>query len=337
MHVNNIDNKQYATLWASLNERLGLIETQHGLGAALQALHDQQCAAGFVRDDLGALNRFRFDHPHDDGRFFSVQYNPRRAQRYAGAGRAEPPPGWESVNGGCFLCRENIAWQQNGVELGYDVRTGGDDYFAVMNPYPLMPCHSVLVARHHVPQAFPFANPSRDMHRTVHDLLSLAERLPGFIGFYNGQGAGASIAGHLHFQFFRRPDGYGLFALESAMRLSSNPGYPLNALHWRGTAQQVASQAGDWLCRWVERLPLGAQPSANIIATVAEPGSEVEVFVVPRDQLRAHAPGMSGAVGGLEVLGELVFSTQREWDQLERRQIDYFTIENMLSAVSVAS
>ncbi|MDH3714183.1 MAG: DUF4922 domain-containing protein [Gammaproteobacteria bacterium] len=335
MHVNNIDNKEYETLWASLNQRLGAIETQHGLGAALQALHNQQCAAGFVRDDLGALNRFRFDHPHDEGRFFSVQYNPRRAQRYAGAGRSEPPQGWESVNGGCFLCRDNIAWQQCGIELGYDIRTGGNDYFAVMNPYPLMPCHTVLVAQQHVPQAWLFSNPPCDMRRTVHDLLSLAERLPGFVGFYNGQGAGASISGHLHFQFFRRPEGYGLFALESATRLPVNPGYPLNALHWRGDAQQVADQASDWLSRWVERLPPGAQPSANIIATVAEPASQVQVFVVPRDQQRTHAPGMSGAVGGLEVLGELVFSTEQEWDQLQRRQIDYFTIENMLSAVSV--
>ncbi len=50
-----------------------------------------------------------------------------------------------------------------------------------------------------------------------------------------------------------------------------------------------------------------------------------------------HAPGMSGAVGGLEVLGELVFSTEQEWQRVERNEINYFTIEEMLSAVSVAS
>jgi len=337
MNVNNFDKKEYAELWTALNRVLRAIELQHGLGTALQALRDQQCASGFVRDDLGELNRFRFDHPHGDGRFFSVQYNPRRAQRYGGAGRSEPPRGWEAINGGCFLCPENIGWQQQGIELGYDVRTGDNGYFAVMNPYPLMPCHCVLVAQQHVPQAAPFANPARDMRNIVHDLLSLAERLPGFVGFYNGQGAGASIAGHLHFQFFRRPENYGLFALESATHPAARSGYPLNVLHWQGDAQTAADQASDWLCQWIARLPPGAQPSANIIATVNEPSSDVQVFVVPRDQQRAHAPGMSGAVGGLEVLGELVFSTEQEWDRLASKQIDYFTIENVLSAVSVTS
>ena len=335
MHVNSVDKQQYEASWAALNRRLRGIERQHGLGAALQTLHEQQRAAGFVQDDLAALNRFRFDHPHDAARFFSVQFNPRRAQRYGGAGRIEPPPGWTAVNGGCFLCRDNIAWQQNGVELGYDVRVGKHDYYAVMNPYPVMPCHAVLVARRHVAQAWPFTHPTQAMERTVRDLLTLAARLPGFVGFYNGQGAGASIPGHLHFQFFRRPGDYGLFALEAATRVCVVHGYPLNAMHWCGSADAVAEQASAWLCRWLERLPAGTQPSANIIATRAETGADLQVFVVPRDQQRAHAPGMSGAVGGLEVLGELVFSTPQEWNRLMSKQIDYFTIENMLSAVSV--
>ena len=126
-----------------------------------------------------------------------------------------------------------------------------------------------------------------------------------------------------------------LFALEQVTRHTVSSGYPLNAIHWRGSAHEIAVQAGDWLSHWIERLPPEARPSANIIASTVELESELDVFVVPRDQQRAHAPGMSGAVGGLEVLGELVFSTDREWQQLEGNQIDYFTIENMLNAVSV--
>ena len=51
MHVNNIDKSQFDAAWQALNQRLGDIEAQHGLGAALQALYDQQRAAGFVRDE----------------------------------------------------------------------------------------------------------------------------------------------------------------------------------------------------------------------------------------------------------------------------------------------
>ncbi len=336
MTVNEIDKNTYTELWAALNERLAAVEADYGLGGALLALREQQRAAGFVREDLDALNRHRFEHPQQAGRFFSIQYNPRRAQRYAGIGRREPPAGVASLNGGCFLCRENIEWQQDGLQLGYDVRGLHRDYFALMNPYPLMPCHAVLVAREHVAQASPFAHPARELPRLALDLVSLAHRMPGFVGFYNGQGAGASIPGHLHFQFFRRPAGYGLFALESAVRPSTQvPGYPLNTLHWQGEIEAIAQQAGDWLCRWLKRLPADAQPSANLIASRSAADAETQIFVVPRDQRRMHAPGMKGAVGGLEVLGELVFSTEQEWDRVQRAEINYFTIESMLSAVSV--
>src|SRR5438874_8704995 len=115
--------KKYEADWASLNGTLRKIETAEGVPDVFRALHRQQLDIGFVQDDLSAVSRWRLRHPKRPDTAFIVQFNPRRAQRAAGAGRTTPPPGVRSINGGCFLCRENIRWQQRGIELGYDLRS----------------------------------------------------------------------------------------------------------------------------------------------------------------------------------------------------------------------
>ena len=49
----------------------------------------------------------------------------------------------------------------------------------------------------------------------------------------------------------------------------------------------------------------------------------------------SHSQEMGGAIGGLEVLGELVFSNDDEKHRLDLNEIDYHTVERILSAVSV--
>ncbi len=41
---------------------------------------------------------------------------------------------------------------------------------------------------------------------------------------------------------------------------------------------------------------------------------------------------MSGTIGGIEVLGEMVFSSEADGKRLERGEIDYHTVERILSA-----
>jgi hypothetical protein len=41
---------------------------------------------------------------------------------------------------------------------------------------------------------------------------------------------------------------------------------------------------------------------------------------------------MSGIIGGVEVLGEMVFSGEEDGKRLERGEIDYHTVERILSA-----
>ena len=99
--------------WSELNARLRETETGiGGLTAAFAELEIHQRETGFIKDDLSGVERHVFRHPDNPDRFFRVQYNPKRALRFDGSRVGTPPAGVDHVNGGCFLCRENIRWQQ---------------------------------------------------------------------------------------------------------------------------------------------------------------------------------------------------------------------------------
>ena len=74
--------------------------------------------------------------------------------------------------------------------------------------------------------------------------------------------------------------------------------------------------------------------SANIIATPDNHNPEnFHLYIVPRNRFYSHAPGMVGMIGGIEVLGEVVFSTEIEKQQLDTGRVDYKTVEQILAAV----
>lgn len=50
-------------------------------------------------------------------------------------------------------------------------------------------------------------------------------------------------------------------------------------------------------------------------------------------ELLSHAAGMDGTVGRLEILGELVFSTDGEKVRLDAGSVDYSTVAQILAAV----
>ena len=210
----------YENSWAELNSRLRQIEISGGgLDGALRELETHQKESGFIKADLGAVKRISYSPPENSSRFFRIQYNPERALRFNGSGFSSPPPGTSVRNGGCFLCRDNIRWQQQGTEMGYEINMGETGYYAWMNPFPLLPTHVVIATREHTSQDWPVSEKGNlDVSGLLHDLIELAWRMPGFIGFYNGVNAGASIPSHLHFQFFKRPREETEFPLESAAR-----------------------------------------------------------------------------------------------------------------------
>lgn len=338
MNVTSYNQNSYLERWRDLNGALEDIRLRRGLSEALDVLVAQQLDAGFIEDDLKAVRRFRIRDRHAPNREFTVQFNPRRAARHGGAGRALPPPGVHAVNGGCFLCSQNVAWQQRGLEVGFDLRLGNTDYCCYANPFPLMPVHVTVATREHVPQGWAGASRSHSpsLETLVEHVLSLADQLPGFVVFFNGPDAGASIPAHFHFQAFRRPAAQDALPLEQWHHTArpgelTVPGYPLTVACFEGDAADVVAPAAAWI-QSAERV-IGASDaaSANLIAT--RTGDRVRLFVAPRHRAFAFAPGFAGLVGGLEILGEIVLTTEREKELLDAGQFTYERIAGILAAV----
>jgi diadenosine tetraphosphate (Ap4A) HIT family hydrolase len=335
----------YEKHWHKLNDRLRAIESQTGdLRAVFAALNEHQIETGFLRNGQNAVERFSFCHPEFGSRCLRIQYNPSRAKRFRGAGIQTPPEQVASLHDGCFLCPDNIEWQQQCRQYGYDLEINGRQFIAWMNPFPILPGNLVVASREHTGQEWSlYPGGQREPAQIIADIVDLVARAPGYAGFYNGVNAGASNPGHLHYQLIRPPQGHGPFPLEveavaarseqqgnSRWRLGS---YPLESMHWHGAPGAIIENAADWVSRWADRQAEPESLTANIVAISDGHGPEVSLFFVPRDRQKSQAGGFAGKVGGLEVLGELIFTTSEEQEMLESGQLNYFSLEKVLSKV----
>ena len=335
----------YEKHWRKLNTQWHGLESRTGdLRAVFAALHAHQLETGFIQDGLKTVKRFSFCHPETGSRCLRIQFNPVRATRFRGAGIQSPPSSACSHHDGCFLCPENIHWQQQGRQFGYDLEINHQPFIAWMNPFPLLPRHLVLALREHVGQEWSLhASGQTEPGQIVADIVEMVSRAPGYAGFYNGVNAGASIPEHLHYQLFQPPQDHRQFPLEvEAMATrKAQPNlphwrlgqYPMESMHWHGEPGEITEQSTHWINRWAEHQERLPDLTANILATSEENNAEVSLFFVPRDRQKSQASGLSGKVGGLEVLGELVFSTPEEQDLLESGLLDYFSLEMFLAEV----
>lgn len=320
-----------------LQETLAETHRLHGLGSALRALNQQQLDTGFIRDALSDVKHYRFPGQSFAADHFRVQFNPARALRFGGVGPAVPPPGVAPVHGDCFLCEDNIRWQSGGLELGYRLPSPLGHLKAWMNPFPLAPNHVMLASVKHEEQHW-HGEPDR-LCELVDELIEVVGELPGWFGFFNGVGAGASIPGHLHYHLMPRSDLEGPFPLEQSFDAFGRQGwtesvYPLAYLHWRGTPGELKSRMSDWLRAWHERVERAA--TANIIVLHPADGRLIDLVFVPRHPSRSRAEGLNGVIGALETLGEIICSSPEELARIERGEINYDVIADMLSQVSIA-
>lgn len=320
----------YDTAWDELNAQLNRPAlARESLAPVMLELEQHHKLTGFIRDDLYDIQRFRYAQ---DGKHLRVQFNPRRLQRLECPSINQPPAGMTSVNDGCVLCRDNIRWQQQGKEVGYDIPGMARRYQAWMNPFPLLPCHVIVTSAEHLSQEWglhPAGTLSVD-HLLV-DLVSLAQRLPGFVGFYNGVDVGASIPAHRHYHFCRRPADTDRFPLELAPRDDTRfdgtdivDDYPLAVASWQGAADAVIDRALRWVRYWAGRnraqLPhLGA----NLVVTSDADTRGITLYFAPRDRRRSSSSHLAGMVGGLEVMGEVVLSSESEHEAIDNGEIDF--------------
>jgi hypothetical protein len=328
---------------------------KESLPNALALLFAQQLDVGFIRDDLKLMRCFKCHSQHDRRLYFLGQFNPVRADRLKGSGRIIPPPGVETKktrSAKCYLCADNVRWQSRGIQLYYELIVNGNPYHALVNPFPFMPNHTTIASAEHEPQTWHRSALWRGDKtlRLVSDLYALADALPGYVCFYNGDGAGASIEEHFHYQAFQTPPGHGPFPLqrvaglvmlqneESAAALTSgdhlvtamnSEQYPLNAFRISGTRQGVIQAAVGWLKQWTKLVDESA--SANI-AAVREKG-EIVLYLVPRNRFFSKSTGLDGIVGGLEALGEFIFCTPEEQALISRQDVNFRHMSSVLEGV----
>jgi diadenosine tetraphosphate (Ap4A) HIT family hydrolase len=333
---------------ARVCERLVLLQRDDGLAAALEGLRLHQVETGFIRDDLSEVLRFEFHRPGRPDDYFAAQFNPARARRFRGSGRSEPPAGFRCVNDGCFLCAENIEWQQRGAEVGFSLDGGHLPYSAWMNPFPLARGHAVIASDDHVPQHW--SRSGIGLGHLVRDLIDFADRLPGWIAFYNGVGAGASIESHLHFHALPRTPGLGPMPIERAAerhrvaldRAATLNGavarglYPVDFAHWRGPAEALIEPIMAWLDAWQHERGGDPDATANAMAVRHVDGPDMDVYFVPRVRSRSRMEGFGGVVGAFETMGEIICSQPEERRRMESGEIDYAAIADLLAHVSVA-
>lgn len=338
MKGNSFNSKEYDKSWYELGLHLKNIEQRDGLAKAVDALYKNQQGLGFIKDDLANLQRFQFLHPEDSTRYLSIQYNPNRAKRFGSA--SKPPPGVTEMHKSCVLCRDNIGWQQNGKELGYDISINDTAYTVLMNPFPLMPEHALVVTREHISQAWDLNNDTVDafsIEKIINDTIDLTCKLPDYVVFYNGINAGASIPSHFHLHIIKRMSDELRFPIELAPRQNTINAhqaldYPVHTLFWQGQKQDIMKNACNWVKDWLtNNNKIQNRLSANIITSLNSNTGEIEFYFIPRDQQRSCSSDMQGIIGGLEVLGELVFITDQEKTRIDNGEVTYKQIAKILS------
>ena len=270
-------------LWARQG-REGFLLSEPGVGASdLREWPDEQCGVGFrfrwlphreIRGDVGELERRGIiNADRDESGLFCDERDVK-----------ERP---------CFLCRRNIEVVFSKEEL-LALSLAGGEYFAGANFAWIAENHFTVMAAEHVDQRYD--------RGVLEAMLDLHRQTGGeFRVLFNGPGAGASIAWHLHFQITTES-----MPIES-LAVGAEAAYPTVVRRYVIDGEKGVDEAHEFGQGWVA----DDVENHTVNLLVATVGGEVNVFVFPRDVRQATAAG-KGLVGGFEVAGDFVLSSAAE-------------------------
>ena len=310
------------------------------LTPAVAALFEHQVQTGVLWDELREVERFQLLAHSDPPRAFFFTLNPRRADRHRGGGRSDPPPGWPEVNDRCFLCGDNIVWQQRFCQFPFRIHLPSGEFDAWVNPFPLGKYHLTIAADCHRPQTW--MSGTRDetvdsLMGRISDLVMLASRLPQFLVFENGCGAGASIPEHHHYQALHRWKGLAYYPIETAAWRQTTADnqeppfllrdYPVSAIFCHGVTSDVIAQGRACVERWLAGMSDWGHLTTNLIASRDNPEKdEVNLFIVPRNRGTNGSTGAIAQVASLEVAGEVVGDDPTVRARIQNGMVNYQTI-----------
>ncbi|MBS1824246.1 MAG: hypothetical protein JST93_02910 [Acidobacteria bacterium] len=276
---------------------LRVFADQFPLTAALERLRDYHILNGYVRGEQHLLKPQPLqDAP--DGQQLHAVYNPLRRERHNGTWPADPPPGFHSIRGGCFLAPPNILWQQRGRQIPYPRRWAGRDYNFLLQPFPFAPMHFTVATDEFCPQDW--RHDAASLHHIVRAMRAIAASLDdGFSVLYNGKGAGSSID-WLHYHVLLT----GTLPIQEAARHGAQ--WPIPFHRVAGTEESMAAALLALTSEWQQCLGTRA---TECIAMVREHGQPV-CYYFPRDRTREYAARQrfAGRVGAYESCGVFILS-----------------------------
>ena len=259
---------------------------------------------------------------------FEVQFNPARI-RSTGATITK-----EAVAARpCFLCRKNRPQEQ--LTKVQDV-----DYELLVNPYPILPMHFTIPARHHHTQQI------RGMYG---EMIQLLNHYPELMVFYNGPLCGASAPDHAHLQAGTS----GILPLQKEwQRLSRNltevarrgddatlsviEDYPCSALVIRARNRRGSERMFASLYHALPKMSDQSEPMMNIVAWHVD--EEFISVVFPRKKHRPDCYYKTGdeqylvSPGALDMAGYLITPRHEDYERITPEVAEDILKECALSA-----
>jgi Domain of unknown function (DUF4922) len=217
----------------------------------------------------------------------------------------------------CFLCRQNMPPQQEGVEFN-------QDFTIYCNPYPIVDRHVTIVHREHGPQR---------IAGQLEAFLDIAKALQTYFVIYNGPECGASAPDHLHFQAGLR----NLFPIEHDAKNivgPAIPNYARNVFLFRGNdRKQLAAQIENTIGLLAAVTGKSDEPLINI-AAFHDLKTRWNVYVFPRGKHRPevfHTGELTVSPASIDLCGIFVAPLEKDFARLSAHDIKSIFREVTLS------
>lgn len=200
----------------------------------------------------------------------------------------------------CFLCEQNRPSEQKGIIFL-------DKYLILCNPFPILRNHLTIPLFSHVPQ--------RIRHK-VGEMLTLTEKLPDYVVFYNGPKSGASAPDHFHLQA-------GLKTAE----LTQGDNELRSCLIIEGSTISECTELFEEVYQYLRTLqPEEEEPMLNIITFME--GDRYKIHIFPR---KAHRPKqyyeegskkLLISPGALDMSGMIITVREEDFNKIEKQDIE---------------
>ncbi|ORX98207.1 hypothetical protein K493DRAFT_313751 [Basidiobolus meristosporus CBS 931.73] len=253
-----------------LQIELERVHEAQGLEKVLDTVYHLSFGTGYLKPELLEVNdRLSFFDCQDEI-YYRVQVNRARS------GYSPKPVQTDSnlppVK--CNICIENVGRPGKETMRIYEFQLNGRPYFLQPTPFPLYPCHFVLVLKQHSPMCI--------SRLSLEEGFAFLAKAPNYTVCSNSdvEWAGASILEHLHFQIFK---GLSLPVMECSYQFTFDNlpqgvtggilKYPLTSIRLNSDSKEALIEVGYTIIKYWKS---------------TDPGKATVNFVLWQDSLKKH-------------------------------------------------